>query len=543
MNGAFTGQILADKLNKLNSSRQSIETLSHWCIFHRKKARQVVQTWERSFHEAPREQRVPFLYLANDILQNSRRKGGEFVTEFWKVLAGALRDVMENGDETGRNAVYRLVEIWEERRVFGSRGSSLREELLYKAPMSPVHETLVVDREKPPLPSAPPPPPPPPAASPPKVSMGMPEKLLAAYQAVRDEQTEEEEALQNCSYAISHVESLEKDAESRGSAGGVQDSIVDELQEQQAVLGHCIEQLETCEMTRAALVQNLREALHEQVNKLEHLRTQLQIAQAQAEQAGSIRQRLLTGSPSLSDLSPVGRENGGGPRESHLGHHPDDSSVLSDKDTNNSRMSVTAGQPPQSGSMGMERTAPLDDENKKQLNSSAASTAAEVAAKLAANTSSAAMLTSVLSSLAAEEARTPVSIALDVPNLGRPLEKRQRIDARSDGSDQVQSYAVNGQPSHQQQQLQHQLPQPPPLAQYMQQPMMSMQYGYAGPLPPPPPLQGHPLMQMARMGGPPQPLPPGCGTQQPPYQPLQPPNMGYYSSPPLPAPPAPIRPQ
>ncbi|BBN14177.1 regulator of Ty1 transposition protein 103 [Marchantia polymorpha subsp. ruderalis] len=531
MNGAFTGQILAEKLNKLNSSRQSIETLSHWCIFHRKKAKQVVQTWERAFHDAPREQRVPFLYLANDILQNSRRKGGEFVTEFWKVLSGALRDVMEHGDDSGRAAVYRLVDIWEERRVFGSRGSSLREELLFKAPLSPVHDNVTVEREKPP-------------ASPPKVGpVGFLEKFAAAYQAVQDGQTEEDEALQNCNYAISHVESLEKEAESRNSAGGVQDSIADELQEQQAVLGHCIEQLESSEMTRATLVSQLKEVLHEQESKLEHLRTQLQIAQAQAEQAGSVRQRLLTGSPSLSDLSPVGRENGGSTRDASLNHHPDGSSVLSDKDNNNSRMNVTGSQQPSSGSMGMERTAPLDDDSKKQNNGNAAAAAAEVAAKLAANTSSAAMLTSVLSSLAAEEARTPASMALDVPNLGRPLDKRQRIDVRPDGSDQVQSYAMAPQPSHQQQTHQHQLPQPPPMGQYMQQPMMSMQYAYGGPLPPPPPMQGHPMMQLARMGGPPQPLPPGCGTQQPPYQPLQPPNMGYYSSPPLPAPPAPIRPQ
>ncbi|KAG6557745.1 hypothetical protein Mapa_000511 [Marchantia paleacea] len=532
MNGAFTGQILAEKLNKLNSSRQSIETLSHWCIFHRKKAKQVVQTWERAFHDAPREQRVPFLYLANDILQNSRRKGGEFVTEFWKVLSGALRDVMEHGDDSGRAAVYRLVDIWEERRVFGSRGSSLREELLFKAPLSPVHDNVTVEREKPP------------PASPPKVGpLGFLEKFAAAYQAVQDGQTEEDEALQNCNYAISHVESLEKEAESRNSAGGVQDSIADELQEQQAVLGHCIEQLESSEMIRATLVSQLKEVLHEQESKLEHLRTQLQIAQAQAEQAGSVRQRLLTGSPSLSDLSPVGRENGGSTRDASLSHHPDGSSVLSDKDSNNSRMNVTGSQQPSSGSMGMERTAPLDDDSKKQNNGNAAAAAAEVAAKLAANTSSAAMLTSVLSSLAAEEARTPASMALDAPNLGRPLDKRQRIDVRPDGSDQVQSYAMAPQPSHQQQTHQHQLPQPPPMGQYMQQPMMSMQYAYGGPLPPPPPMQGHPMMQLARMGGPPQPLPPGCGTQQPPYQPLQPPNMGYYSSPPLPAPPAPIRPQ
>lgn len=73
------------------------------------KARQVVETWARQFHCSPRDQRLAFLYLANDILQNSRRKGSEFVGEFWKVLPDALRDVIENGDEFGRNAALRLV--------------------------------------------------------------------------------------------------------------------------------------------------------------------------------------------------------------------------------------------------------------------------------------------------------------------------------------------------------------------------------------------------------------------------------------------------
>jgi len=68
-----------------------------------------VETWERQFHLSPRDQRVSFLYLANDILQNSRRKGMEFVGEFWKVLPHALNDVIENGDELGRKAALRLV--------------------------------------------------------------------------------------------------------------------------------------------------------------------------------------------------------------------------------------------------------------------------------------------------------------------------------------------------------------------------------------------------------------------------------------------------
>lgn len=73
------------------------------------KAKHVVETWGRQFHCAPREQRLAYLYLANDILQNSRRKGSEFVGEFWKVLPEALRDVIENGDDFGRKSARRLV--------------------------------------------------------------------------------------------------------------------------------------------------------------------------------------------------------------------------------------------------------------------------------------------------------------------------------------------------------------------------------------------------------------------------------------------------
>ncbi|KAG6467284.1 hypothetical protein ZIOFF_074894 [Zingiber officinale] len=92
MNSIFNETILADKLSKLNNTQQCIESilpafsLSHWCIFHRKNAEQVIQTWDKQFHCSKTEQKGPFLYLANDILQNSKRTGTEFVSEFWKVL-------------------------------------------------------------------------------------------------------------------------------------------------------------------------------------------------------------------------------------------------------------------------------------------------------------------------------------------------------------------------------------------------------------------------------------------------------------------------
>lgn len=85
--------------------------LSHWCIFHRSKAELVVATWKNQFHKSDMTQKVPLLYLANDILQNSKRKGNEFVTEFWKVLPAALKDVNQEGDDRGKNVASRLVSL------------------------------------------------------------------------------------------------------------------------------------------------------------------------------------------------------------------------------------------------------------------------------------------------------------------------------------------------------------------------------------------------------------------------------------------------
>lgn len=63
----------------------------------------------KEFKNSDTNQKVTLLYLANDILQNSKRKGNEFVTEFWKVLPEALKELEENGDERGKKAVLRLV--------------------------------------------------------------------------------------------------------------------------------------------------------------------------------------------------------------------------------------------------------------------------------------------------------------------------------------------------------------------------------------------------------------------------------------------------
>lgn len=84
---SFSDSSLLKKLQDLNNTQQSVQTLSLWLIHHRKYAKTVVNTWLRELQQAPKpERRLTLMYLANDILQNSRKKGDEYLKEFATVL-------------------------------------------------------------------------------------------------------------------------------------------------------------------------------------------------------------------------------------------------------------------------------------------------------------------------------------------------------------------------------------------------------------------------------------------------------------------------
>lgn len=347
MNSVFSEQILADKLSKLNSTQQCIETLSHWCIFHRTKAELVVSTWAKQFHSSEMAQKVPLLYLANDILQNSKRKGNEFVTEFWKVLPAALKDVYEKGDDHGKNVVSRLVGIWGERRVFGQRGQSLKDVMLGEELPPPLElrkkrsrSVKIIKRDSRSIRT--------------KLTIGdTAEKIVSAFHLVLSEHLSEDEQMTKCKSAVHRVKKMEKDIDI--ALTKVKDpkriTLTKELEEEENILKQCIEKLKVVEANRLALVAQLREGLHEQESELENVRTQMQVAQAQAEEASNMRKQLS-----------------------------DENYVADSKPSN---------------------TTPSPVDAKK----TAAAIAAEVADKLAASSSSQYIMTSVLSTFAAEEAK------------------------------------------------------------------------------------------------------------------------------------------
>ncbi|CAN0870079.1 Regulation of nuclear pre-mRNA domain-containing protein 1B [Linum grandiflorum] len=360
MGSSFNPQILVEKLTKLNNSQASIETLSHWCIFHMHKAKHVVETWARQFHSSPREQRLAFLYLANDILQNSRRKGSEFVGEFWKVLPEALRDVIDHGDEFGRNSAMRLIGIWEERKVFGSRGQVLKEELLGRQLENSHRNGKNLDSTS-------------------KLELRHPigstvDKIVSGYHVVYSGK-DEDAILGKCSSSISFFEKVDKEARDNNSGKVQGPAFVEEVQGQYVALRDSIDQLAAIESSKASLVSHLREALQEQETKLQHIRHQLQVARSQSETADNLRQQLVQASNTQSVTEQNSKEGS--------------NSVASQGFVSGDR----------------EQTAP--SMYTRQVSSHieedpAKSAAAAIAAKLTASTSSAQMLSYVLSSLASE---------------------------------------------------------------------------------------------------------------------------------------------
>ncbi|XP_027364108.1 regulation of nuclear pre-mRNA domain-containing protein 1B isoform X2 [Abrus precatorius] len=504
MNSAFNEQILADKLSKLNGTQKCIETLSHWCIFNWSKAELVVETWHKQLRNSEKVQRVPLLYLANDILQNSKRKGNEFVIEFWKVLPTALKEVVEKGDDQEKNVVSRLVEIWEQRAVFGSEVKDLVNVVLGKeAPPSlefnkkRSRSVRIVKKDTRSIKT--------------RLSIGgTAEKIVSAFHTVLNEHSNEDAVMRKCKSAVHHVRKMEKDVDIACAVvkDPKRETLAKELVEEENILKQCIENLKLVEASRAALVSRLKEALHEQESELENVRTQIQVAQAQIEEASYMRKRL---------------DN-------------EDSSYKESTATT----SVTEA----------------NTKSEAAVKKSAAAIAAEVADKLTASSSSQLIMSSVLSTFAAQEAKNAglssepmpkpeMSIPMSDPNVFMPAQQLIATPNHSYPSVLVPQPTMQN-PAAASQNQYHMLCNSSS-QQFLQSTAgVISPYGYGSipplpPGPPPPHMVGpmvtptHQTLQITQQ----QPVPitqhqPITMTQQAPappsFRPLQPPGMVYYGN-------------
>ena len=67
--------------------------------FRLQDAKKVVEAWSSEFSKTrDPSKRLAMIYLANDILQNSRKKGSQFVVEFYHKLPAAIQQLVKQGD-------------------------------------------------------------------------------------------------------------------------------------------------------------------------------------------------------------------------------------------------------------------------------------------------------------------------------------------------------------------------------------------------------------------------------------------------------------
>jgi regulator of Ty1 transposition protein 103 len=124
----FTSEALEKKLAHLENSQQSIQTLSLWLIHHRKHHKIIVDVWSKELRKAAKQsKKLTFMYLANDVIQNSRKKpeGPEYAKEFATVLKRALEDIAKDCDDKTWGGMYRTLTVWQERAIYDEAQISL----------------------------------------------------------------------------------------------------------------------------------------------------------------------------------------------------------------------------------------------------------------------------------------------------------------------------------------------------------------------------------------------------------------------------------
>lgn len=74
------------------------------------------------FFTAKDSKQLTFMYLANDVIQNSKKKGPEYGKEFGEVLVESFKHMAKTGINTKtKHSLHRILSIWEERGVYDSQ--------------------------------------------------------------------------------------------------------------------------------------------------------------------------------------------------------------------------------------------------------------------------------------------------------------------------------------------------------------------------------------------------------------------------------------
>uniref|UniRef100_A0A8C4WXR4 Regulation of nuclear pre-mRNA domain-containing protein 2 n=1 Tax=Eptatretus burgeri TaxID=7764 RepID=A0A8C4WXR4_EPTBU len=116
INRTSGSQALDRRLLSLTNTMDSIQGLSAWIIEHKQRSSRIVERWIKCVRKSLIDHRLNLLYLANDVVQNCKRKDAiEFREEFSHVFLEAATLVR---DPSIRKNAERIFNIWKQRNIY-----------------------------------------------------------------------------------------------------------------------------------------------------------------------------------------------------------------------------------------------------------------------------------------------------------------------------------------------------------------------------------------------------------------------------------------
>ncbi|KAG5675277.1 hypothetical protein PVAND_005191 [Polypedilum vanderplanki] len=112
----FDSEKFERRLLNLKDTQDSITSMSKWCLSKRAAHKQIVKSWLKVLKEVKIEQRLTLFYLANDVIQHSKRKGYEFVDSWATALQRASTLVRD--DTRVKDKISRIFNIWQQREIY-----------------------------------------------------------------------------------------------------------------------------------------------------------------------------------------------------------------------------------------------------------------------------------------------------------------------------------------------------------------------------------------------------------------------------------------
>ncbi|KAK4542519.1 hypothetical protein LTR36_006772 [Oleoguttula mirabilis] len=119
---AYSADAVRAKLASLNETQDSIVANAQWIMFHRRHADRTAHLWLERLQQAPHPKKLNLIYLANEVVQQSRARGKQdFMLAFEPIVAEATGVAYKGASQEVQGKIRRVVEVWRQRGIFDGK--------------------------------------------------------------------------------------------------------------------------------------------------------------------------------------------------------------------------------------------------------------------------------------------------------------------------------------------------------------------------------------------------------------------------------------